>query len=62
MADYARQAAGGEEGSEVAPWFVGAGGEFKSWMRRARSISLLIHSTASAIASKTAASTNHGQV
>jgi hypothetical protein len=31
-------------------------------MRRVRPISLLIHNTASAIASKTAASTNHGHV
>ena len=59
----AAKAPPGEEATkEVAPRSVRGAGEFESWMRRARSISLLIQSTASAIASKTAASTNHGHV
>jgi len=42
--------------------FAGAAGAFKSRMRRVRSISWLIHATASAIANKTAASMSQGQV
>ena len=63
MADQSRQAAAGEEAArEVVLRSVRGVGAFKSWMRRARSISLLIHRMASAIANKTAARTNHGHV
>jgi hypothetical protein len=63
MADKSRQpAAQAESRKEVAPRSVRDAGVFKSRMRRVRSTSLLIHSTARAIASNTAASTNHGHV
>jgi hypothetical protein len=63
MADQTRSGAAGEEGPrEVAPRLVAGGGALRSRMRRVRAISLLIHNTARAIASKTAASMNQGHV